>query len=597
MKIENVNDSAIYPPILEKEGYTDISLIKREREVYKAKKSDIGFQAIKRIKKEHIKSLGVRETEILTTLDDPRLPTVTAVFYDEDALYIAMRYISGEDLEKRIVTRRRAMPEADALKYFVELCEVFGYLHRKGVIHQDCKPSNIMLNEEGKIYLIDFGISKISTHKDVPAYTKYYAAPEQITGEETDERSDIYSLGATMYTLLTLRRLDGKKSDVKIARGELAVNKNISANLKKIIIKCLAQDPLKRYQTMEDLKSDLEKKSIVTTIKLLVSGALMLLSTVAIILGYFTWQDEVTSRLLNRGAQMQEIGNYQRAQTLIEEYIRRRSTAPNGYAARRELLVDRGLSIESIQYFNYEEWYARFSNYARYFNVYVYNAAWERAFRGAMEMYYQAGEWTRVLELLNNPRVSIGYREELILARSNIHLENWESALYFFERLRLRPLEEHDGTPREHIDALLDASHILARETDLPDAFEHRYNFLTEALMYSYDIGDVTLIEEINRLLYSYYTTRAEMYYSYEDFETYLEVARTALDRFPDSFELRYYRAIAMLLYSFDNPDVRQYFEEYVREALDTNEARRVETLRGYFIVFESGLEQIEGDY
>lgn len=151
-----------------------------------------------------------QEARILQGLKHPALPRISDLFAQgEDRWYLVMDYIEGETLEA-IAKKRGPISEAEVLDWAKQLCEILDYLHNQipPVIFRDLKPSNIMLTSRGEIKLIDFGIARHFKHglsSDTIAYGSIgFSAPEQYgDGRQTDARSDIYSLGATLHYLLT----------------------------------------------------------------------------------------------------------------------------------------------------------------------------------------------------------------------------------------------------------------------------------------------------------------------------------------------------------------------------------------------------------
>ena len=146
------------------------------------------------------------EAETLRRLSHPRIPRIYASFDDAGRHYLVMDFIRGEDLDD-IVTREGPIPEARVLAWATELCDVLEYLHGRGVIYRDLKPSNMMLEQPGgTLKLIDFGIAKVfqPQTRGTQIGTPGYAPPEQYQGMAT-QRSDIYALGASLHHLLSGR--------------------------------------------------------------------------------------------------------------------------------------------------------------------------------------------------------------------------------------------------------------------------------------------------------------------------------------------------------------------------------------------------------
>ena len=229
--------------------------------VYLCKNIDIGnFWAVKHIPTQGKNIHLAAEIDILKKLQHIGLPQIVDVFKDEEGLYIVESYVEGKNLgdmlkehgsfdEDRVISWAKQL--ADALIYFHEM-------KPHPIIYRDMKPSNIIITRDDRPVIVDFGISKEykteETSDKIKAYTKAYAAPEQFTSSTlSDERTDIYGLGVTIFNVLT-----GKLPRDGIHFLE-SNTKGISRNLEQIILKCIQTDPQKRYQTARELKSELEK--------------------------------------------------------------------------------------------------------------------------------------------------------------------------------------------------------------------------------------------------------------------------------------------------------------------------------------------------
>ncbi len=201
------------------------------------------------------------EVNLMKKLDHPALPRIVDVVKEEDLVYVVMDYIEGEPLSK-IIKMFGAQPQELVIDWGKQLCLVLHYLHSRKppIIYRDMKPSNIMLCPGGNLKLIDFGIAreyKKGGHRDtVNLGTKGYAAPEQFGGSgQTDERTDIYCLGVTLYYLLTNLNPDDQPFELKPIRQ---VNPNLSGGLEKIIHTCIRPKPEERYQTILEVLYDLD---------------------------------------------------------------------------------------------------------------------------------------------------------------------------------------------------------------------------------------------------------------------------------------------------------------------------------------------------
>lgn len=146
------------------------------------------------------------EAELLQQLTHPRIPRVYSHFTDEGRHYLTMDFVHGTDLDTLLERNPQGFPEAQVLEWAMQISDVLGYLHDKGLIYRDVKPSNIMVEQDGGIKLVDFGIAKVftPTQRGTQIGTPGYAPPEQYQGLATPQ-SDIYALAATLHHLLTGR--------------------------------------------------------------------------------------------------------------------------------------------------------------------------------------------------------------------------------------------------------------------------------------------------------------------------------------------------------------------------------------------------------
>ena len=207
------------------------------------------------------------EAVILATLRHPNLTRVTDHFVIEDqGQYLVMDYIEGEDLRQRM-DRLGVVSEEEAVLIGAAICDALSYLHSHTppVIHRDIKPGNVKITPNGQIYLVDFGLAKFiqtgqATTTGARAMTPGYSPPEQYGTARTDNRSDIFSLGATLYAALT-----GTIPEDALARAMDQThltsmrehNPKISRRMAAMIEKSLAVKPVDRYQNAEEFKKSL----------------------------------------------------------------------------------------------------------------------------------------------------------------------------------------------------------------------------------------------------------------------------------------------------------------------------------------------------
>ena len=152
-----------------------------------------------------------QEATILAHLRHPHLVAVTDFFEHRGNAYLVMRFVEGENLAERI-RRQGALPEKDVLEWAGQLLSALAYCHAQGIIHRDMKPQNVIIQADGQAVLVDFGLVKLWNPQDPHTRTVMrgmgtpeYAPPEQydVSSGHTDPRSDLYSLGATLYNALT----------------------------------------------------------------------------------------------------------------------------------------------------------------------------------------------------------------------------------------------------------------------------------------------------------------------------------------------------------------------------------------------------------
>lgn len=213
-----------------------------------------------------------QEAEMLARLSHPNLPRVIDFFtsHETGKQYFVMDYIAGEDLDK-LVKRVGPLNEATALNWIGQILGALEYLHSQTppIIHRDVKPSNIKITPDGKAVLVDFGIAKIydgrgGTMTGARAVTPGYAAPEQY-GLRTDPRSDIYSLGATLYTMLTGRvppEAPLRMSDAEKLVSPRELNPSLSTNLENVLLRAMELSTTKRLQSVSQLRTALEGRAV-----------------------------------------------------------------------------------------------------------------------------------------------------------------------------------------------------------------------------------------------------------------------------------------------------------------------------------------------
>jgi serine/threonine-protein kinase len=241
--------------------------------VYQVERLDVGgvsLWALKELRahtedpdtQAHARTLFEQEAAILSQLDHPNLPQVIDFFEQGGRAYLVMEFIWGESLEKRLEQTRSPLMQREVLQWSVQICGVLDYLHSRQppVIFRDMKPSNVMVDSAGVIKLIDFGIAR--TYKEhklqdtIALGSENYAAPEQWGEAQTDARSDIYGLGATMYHLLA--NMPPSPAFLPTLPTPLdAMNPALSETTVDIVSRAMARERAERYQNAQEMRDAL----------------------------------------------------------------------------------------------------------------------------------------------------------------------------------------------------------------------------------------------------------------------------------------------------------------------------------------------------
>lgn len=215
-------------------------------------------------------SIFKQEAEILKSLTHPNIVEIYDQFDDGNDFCLVLEYVNGLNLSE-YVYNYGPFNNIEAKKIFLQIIDSILYLHQNGIIHKDIKPNNFLIDNTGKIKLIDLGIAKDLVKNQTESYkifTPKYASPEQLKGESIDIKSDIYSLGKTFYFLLTSKLPNDSKTlvfgqdfqdEVKDFFDPRYFNPNILKGFVDLISNCIKEDKNKRYQTVKELKDDLLK--------------------------------------------------------------------------------------------------------------------------------------------------------------------------------------------------------------------------------------------------------------------------------------------------------------------------------------------------
>jgi serine/threonine-protein kinase len=208
----------------------------------------------------------LREPRLLATLNHPNIVTILTAEKQENVFFIVMEFVPGETLEA-IIAREGPLDVARALDYTCQICNAVDHAHRQGVLHRDLRPSNVLVAGRGLLKVADFGTSRfleIAAHGTTVIGSPPYMAPEQFRGKAVFA-SDVYSLGVTMYQMLTgfLPYDTPSPGDLdRLMRGELTTgprvkNPKVPKGIYDSVLKAMAPEIASRYQRAGDLLDDL----------------------------------------------------------------------------------------------------------------------------------------------------------------------------------------------------------------------------------------------------------------------------------------------------------------------------------------------------
>ena len=211
-----------------------------------------------------------REAKNAAGLSHPNIVSIYDRGEAEGTYYIAMEYLDGRSL-KELVVARGPLPIADAIAATRQVLAALRFAHRKGVVHRDIKPHNVMADADGRLKVTDFGIARAGVSQMTEAGsiigTAQYLSPEQARGASVDQRSDLYSMGIVLYEMLTGEVPFTGESPVEIAMKHLSdtprppslLRPDIPPDLDMVVLRALAKNPDDRFQTAEEMDAELER--------------------------------------------------------------------------------------------------------------------------------------------------------------------------------------------------------------------------------------------------------------------------------------------------------------------------------------------------
>ena len=211
-----------------------------------------------------------REAKAAAALNHPNIVTIYEIAEHDNQTFIAMEYVDGQSLRDKMAGN--SMPIEDVIDIATQICEGLDKAHRAGIVHRDIKPENILIDSDGRVKILDFGLAKLKgagklTKEQSTVGTVYYMSPEQLKGEEVDHRSDIWSVGVVLHEMLTGKRPFKGEYDQAVAYSILnesplpimTTEFQASGAMISIIEKCIIKKPTDRFQSTSDIVAELKQ--------------------------------------------------------------------------------------------------------------------------------------------------------------------------------------------------------------------------------------------------------------------------------------------------------------------------------------------------
>ena len=272
-----IGDKILHYKILEKLGEGGMG------EVYKAQDTKLDrFVALKFLPSqmtasEDDKARFIQEAKAASSMNHPNVCTIHDIQEHEGQLFIVMEYVEGKTLKDK----KDSLSEKQILEIGIQVAEGLAAAHEKGIVHRDIKPDNIMIRKDGIVQIMDFGLAKLYSSKDISRLTKAgttlgtigYMSPEQIQGQDVDHRTDIFSLGVVLYELFAgqspFKGMHEAALVYEIVNTDVPpiseVKPEIDTELDRLILECLEKDPMDRCQSAAELARNLRRLKRIST--------------------------------------------------------------------------------------------------------------------------------------------------------------------------------------------------------------------------------------------------------------------------------------------------------------------------------------------
>jgi serine/threonine-protein kinase len=258
--------------ILEELGKGGMGIVYKAKDTQLERTVAIKFLSSELTEDNEAKTRFIREAQAAAALDNPQICTVFEVGEDKGRAFISMSYIEGQNLKH--ILKSGPLDIDEAVRIAVQVADGLMAAHQKGIVHRDIKPANIMITHKGQAVITDFGLAKLSRGVDLTKAstimgTVAYMSPEQARGENVDFRTDIWSLGAVLYEMLSGKRPFSKNHEQALIYSILndnpeplsSLRQNVPGYLELVVKKALEKNPQLRYATVQDMKDSLNPSS------------------------------------------------------------------------------------------------------------------------------------------------------------------------------------------------------------------------------------------------------------------------------------------------------------------------------------------------